>query len=104
MEACLFDRFVFFGEQRIFYPTIHLISESRVNLLTLVRVTPWKFVDSADSLYSANIILFGKYYARSDILCSPSENCTSLMTMTLTSLLIRPIRSIQGTDTFNDTT
>ena len=94
MEACLFDRFVFFGEQRIFYPTIPLISESRVNLLiiTLVRVTPWKFVDLADSLYSVNVILFGKYYARSDILCSPSENCTSLMTMTLTSLLIRPIR------------
>ena len=70
MEACLFDRFVLFGEQRIFYPTIHLISESRVNLLTLVRVTPWKFVDSADSFYSANIILFGKYYARSDIVLS----------------------------------
>ena len=65
-----------------------------------MRVTPCKFVDSADSFYSANIMLFGKYYARSDILCSPSENCTSLMTMTLTSLLIRPIRSIRRTDTF----
>ena len=65
-----------------------------------MRVTPCKFVDSADSFYSANIILFGKYYARSDILCSPSENCTSSMTMILTSLLIRLIRSIRRTDTF----
>ena len=72
--------------------------------ILLVRVTPMKFVDSVDSFYSANIILFEKYYARSDILCSPSENCTSLMTMTLTSLLIWPIRSIRRTDTFNDTT
>ena len=88
VEPYLFDRFVFFGEQRIFYPTIHLISESDV--LQVCR-----FVDS---FYSANIILFGKYYARSDILCSPSENCTSLMTMTLTSLLIRSIRSIRLTD------
>ena len=67
---------------------------------TTLRVTPCKFVDSADSFYSANIILFEKYYARSDILCSPSENCTSIMTMSLTSLLIRPIRSIRRTDTF----
>ena len=28
IPAPLFDRFVLFGEQRIFYPTIHLISES----------------------------------------------------------------------------
>ena len=63
MEACLFDRFVLFGEQRIFYPTIHLISESRVNLLTVVRVTPWKFVDSADSFYSENIMLDLTYCA-----------------------------------------
>ena len=46
------------------------------------------------------LFLFGKYYARSDILCSPSENCTSLMRMTLANLLIRPIRSIRRTDAF----
>ena len=83
--------------------------------MSLVRVTPCRFVDSADLFYSGNgkcylrldkysFDLFDstneKYYARSDILCSPSENCISLMTMTLTSLLIRPIRSIRRTDTF----
>ena len=68
--------------------------------ISLVRVTPCNFVDSADSFYSTNAMLFRKYYARSDTLCSPSENCTSLMIMTLTSLLIRPIRSIRRTDTF----
>ena len=42
----------------------------------------------------------GKYYARSDILCSASENYILLMTMPLASLLIRPIRSIRRRDTF----
>ena len=52
VEACLFDRFVCFGDQIIFYPRIYLIN--------LVRVTPCKFVDLADSFYSAN----GKCYLR----------------------------------------
>ena len=110
----LFDRFVLFGEQRIFW-TIRQVEFSIRQFISLVRVTPCKFVDSADSFYSANgkcylphdkksFDLFdstnGKYYARSDILCSPSENCISLMTMSLASLPIRPIRSIRRTDNF----
>ena len=66
VEDCLFDRFVLFGDQKIFYPTIHFIRESDPSQV------------SADSFYSAN----GKYYARSDILCSPSENCMLLVKMT----------------------
>ena len=42
MEACLFDRFVLFGDQIIFYPTIYLISESdltsRVSICSIRRM------------------------------------------------------------------
>ena len=95
-KQVLFDRFVLFGEQRNFW-TIRQVEFSIRQFISLLRVTPCKFVDSADSFYSANgkcylrpnkqsFDLFdstnGKYYARSDILCSPSENCISLVTMT----------------------
>ena len=87
----LLHRFVLFGEQRIFLDDL----TSRVFYPTIATVTPCKFVDSVESFYSANgkfclrpdkqsFNLFdstnGKYYARSDILCSPSENCISLVT------------------------
>ena len=67
------------------------------NCISLVKVTLCNIVDSADQFYSANgkfylgpdkqsFDLFdstnGKCHARSDILCSPSENCISLVTMT----------------------
>ena len=95
--------------------TIRRVEFSTLQFISLVRVTPCKFVNSADSFYSANGKCYlrhdkksfdlldstnGKYYARSDILCSPSEDCILFMTITLASLSIRPIRSIRRRDNF----
>ena len=80
-----------------------------------MSVTPCKFVDSADSFYSANVKFYlgpdkysfdlfdstnGKYYARSDILCSPSENCISLVTMTPCKF----VDSVDSVDSFDSAT
>ena len=106
----LFDRFVLFAEQKNFW-TIRQVESSIRQFISLVRGTPCKFVDSVDSFYSANgnfyvrpykqsFDLFdptnGKYYARSYILCSPSENCISLVTMT-------PCKFVDSADSFYST-